>query len=51
MDKVEKSYSRKQCNLQIELVINKALYNKNIISKEDYLKTKQDILKDLGKYN
>lgn len=51
MNKIKKVYSKKQCNLQVELVINNALYRKNIISKEKYLKIKQDILKDLGKYN
>ena len=39
--------SKKQLKLQIELIINRNLYNSKNIERDTYLKVEQDILKEL----
>ena len=39
--------SKRQIQLQMELIINKKLYDSKKISKDTYLKTEQNLLKDL----
>ena len=41
-------YSKQQLNLEIELILNRNLYNNNKISEDTYSKIETTILKDIN---
>ena len=51
MESVSTLYSIQQIKLQLELIVNRKLYQNNKIMKDTYLKVEQDILRELKKKN
>lgn len=49
MKDINTVYSKQQMKLQIELIINKRLYQNKKIMKDTYLAVEQNILKDIEK--
>ncbi len=47
MEDVNTLYSKKQLNLEIELIINRKLYKNNKILKDTFSKVEAGILKDI----
>lgn len=45
MDNASTVYSKQQIKLQVELIVNRKLYQNNKIMKDTYLKVEQDILR------
>lgn len=42
-------HSKQELNLQIELIINRNLYSRNMIIKDEYSIVEQNLLKDIEK--